>query len=121
MLEDLEFQINYQYNKNILLFDDITKVIAKEFKTTKKTIISGRRNGKIVMCRNFVIYYIYKNMEKKILNENIIYKIISKYLERNHLTIRYHFLNVMHLIQNDSEYKEKFIYINLKFKTNDII
>tara|TARA_R110001583_G_C5582443_1_gene403010 strand:- start:828 stop:1193 length:366 start_codon:yes stop_codon:yes gene_type:complete len=121
MIEDLEFYAHYHLNKNRPLFDDITKEIAKEFKTNKKTIISGKRTGKIVICRNFVIHFIYKFLKPKIKNENLIYKVLAQYLERNHLTIRYHQLNALHLIKNDPEYIELNIILNLKFQTNDII
>jgi len=121
MIEDLEFFTHYHLNKNLALFDDITNLIAKEFKTNKKTIISGKRTGKVVMCRNFVIHNIFKKLEKKIKNENLIYKVLAKYLERNHLTIRYHNINTKHLIKTDSGYIELNIIINLKFQTSEII
>lgn len=111
--------MNLEQNK--LYFDEVTDLISGYFGLNRKDIKSKSRQGRIVMARGFIIYFIYKHLFRKMPNETLIYRLIGTYLARDRITIRYHQKQMHFLIEKDREYKQHHFNLYIKLVSYDII
>jgi len=102
-------------------FSDISNIVALHFNESIDKMKGAKRYGNIIMTRNIAIHFMFKHIDTKIYSESSKHRIIGHYLKRNRLTIRHHQINTQFLILNDNEYKQHYMLLKLKLKTNDII
>ena len=120
-LNRVQRQVLNALEENKIYFDKVTDMISAYFGIDRKEIKSKSRKGKTVKARGFIIYFIYKNLYRRIKCETLIFRVIGTYLARDRITIRYHKNQMKFLIEQDREYKQHHFSIYIKLVSYDII